>query len=252
MLNVVKQFSMTFDLNSSKTLFEEAFMNLRQTNELPEIYVEYYPYVNTNHTIRFRGNKINVRLSDTFETAPREIHRALAYILIAKLLRIKLRGNEKKSYLNFVRSDEFQKIALRRKKERGKKRLTSPQGKNYDLSLLFAELNQFYFDSELKKPDLSWSLRPTFRRLGHHDPAHEAIIISKTLDRSNVPQYVVEFVLYHEMLHIKHPAIYRNGRRYTHTPDFRHDEVSFEFFEEADRWIEENAGRFEKYAKRNR
>ncbi|MEO6588193.1 MAG: M48 family peptidase, partial [Pyrinomonadaceae bacterium] len=93
----------------------------------------------------------------------------------------------------------------------------------------------------IKKPTLTWSLRGTFRRLGHHDAAHETIVISKSLDDKKVPRYVVEFVVFHEMLHIFHPAKIQNGRRYHHTPVFRRDEKKFAFYEESEKWIGNNS-----------
>ena len=60
---------------------------------------------------------------------------------------------------------------------------------------------------------------------------------------------MVEYVVYHEMLHIKHPTRFTNGRRYNHTPDFKRDEEEFAFFEEAEKWIEKNVGALKKKAK---
>jgi hypothetical protein len=58
------------------------------------------------------------------------------------------------------------------------------------------------------------------------------------LDSNDVPDYVVEYVLYHEMLHIKHPARLINGRRHRHTSAFRFDERKFVDYEKAQQWIE--------------
>ena len=48
----------------------------------------------------------------------------------------------------------------------------------------------------------------------------------------------MEYILYHEMLHIKHPARLINGRRYYHTSAFRQDERRFPHYEQAQRWLE--------------
>ncbi len=243
---------MEFDLKSSKIFFEEAFAKYRKTDETPDILVEYYPYVNTNHTIRFRENEIKVRISDTFRSAPAEIHHALAYILVAKLLRKRIPEEKFREYQSYIRTGEFLETAYERKRAKGRKMLSSPIGQRFDLEEMFSKLNGQYFEGSLEQPELSWSQRPTFRRLGHHDPAHNVIVISRSLDAGGVPQYVTEFVVYHEMLHLKHPVVFRNGRRYSHTAAFRRDEERFEFYEEAEDWIERNAGNLRKYAKRKR
>ena len=67
---------------------------------------------------------------------------------------------------------------------------------------------------------------------------HDHITISKTLDSLDVPEWFVEYILYHEMLHIKHPARLINGRRYYHTTAFRVDERRFPYNQEAQQWLE--------------
>ena len=105
--------------------------------------------------------------------------------------------------------------------------ISSAQGEAYDLDRMFAKLNRRLFDGELAKPTLTWSQRRTRNILGHHDRVYDTITISKTLDSPEVPEWFVEYILYHEMLHIKHPARMINGRRYYHTSAFRLDERRF-------------------------
>jgi hypothetical protein len=126
-------------------------------------------------------------------------------------------------------------IARRR---RGRKVISSAQGETYELEKMFAKLNRKYFGGELSKPTLTWSKRKTRTILGHHDRVYDTITISKTLDSDDVPEWFVEYVLYHEMLHIKHAARFINGRRYYHTSAFRHDERRFPQYEQAQRWME--------------
>ncbi|NNE67726.1 MAG: M48 family peptidase [Pyrinomonadaceae bacterium] len=234
---------------TAKKFYVEAFKALRKNHAAPEIVVEYYPYVNTNHTIRIRNEKIYVRISDTFENAPESAHRALAYILVGKLLNKNIPSELRNIYKRFVQEDSFAALALEKKRLRGTKRITSPVGERFDLEEVFRKLNAEYFDRDLEMPELSWSERPTFRRLGHHDEAHNTIIISRSLDKRGVPEFVLEFVMYHEMLHVFHPPVYKNGRRHVHTPAFKADEQRFLFYEEAEEWIAENAGNFRKYAR---
>jgi hypothetical protein len=106
---------------------------------------------------------------------------------------------------------------------------------------MFSDLNARYFGGRIERPLLSWSHRPTRRVLGHHDHVHRAIIISRTLDNAAVPRFVVEYVLYHEMLHVKHPARIISGRTVYHGRAFRDDERLFERFDEALKWLEKIA-----------
>jgi hypothetical protein len=181
-----------------------------------------------------------------------EVHKALAYILVAKVLGRKVPADARRFYRQYLDNKDFQNKAFEHKRQNGKKIITSSAGKVYDLENIFGKLNLIYFQNEIPKPMLSWSQRKTYRRLGHHDPVHDAIIISKSLDERNVPKYVVEYVMYHEMLHIKHPAIHRNGRRCVHTPIFKRDEEKFAYFQQAEKWIEENALKIKRKVRRAR
>jgi len=65
-----------------------------------------------------------------------------------------------------------------------------------------------------------------------------------------VPLYVVEFIVFHEMLHVYHPTLQRDGRHYNHTPQFRRDEKKFAHYETAESWIEQNAKSFKVKSKK--
>jgi hypothetical protein len=74
---------------------------------------------------------------------------------------------------------------------------------------------------------MSWSQTKTRRILGHYDPAHNAIIISRIFDHVAVPRYVLEYIVYHEMLHLKHPVRLRGSRRCVHSAEFQAEEKLF-------------------------
>jgi predicted metal-dependent hydrolase len=238
------------ELELFKKFYENAFQNLDRNRQIPEIEVRFYPYVGINHTIRVRKGKVFVRLAELSEPAPEEIHKALAFILVGKLLRKKIPPQAVQIYREFVKTQEIQAIAAANKRAKGRKVITSSTGEIYDLEKIFHKLNLVYFKSSVSKPTLTWSARKTYRILGHHDAAHETIVISKSLDNKKVPKYVVEFVVFHEMLHIFHPTTHRNGRRYNHTAQFRRDERKFAYFEEAESWIERNVRNLKRQAKR--
>lgn len=239
-------------LNHESIIFfyREAFQIFNGKQQIPEIEVRFYPYVGINHTIRVRDGKVFVRLAELCEAAPPEIHKALAFILVGKLLRKKIAPEASQTYHKFIKSAEIQAKADANKRVRGRKVITSSKGETYDLENIFRKLNLIYFQGSIAKPTLSWSARKTYRILGHHDATHETIIISRSLDAEKVPKYVVEFVLFHEMLHIFYPTIFRNGRRYNHTPQFRRHERRFAYFQEAENWIARNVKNLKRQTKR--
>jgi predicted metal-dependent hydrolase len=74
---------------------------------------------------------------------------------------------------------------------------------------------------------MGWSPNKTRRILGHYDPAHNAIVISRIFDHPAVPRCAVEYIVYHEMLHLKHPVRMRGSRRCVHSAEFQAEENLF-------------------------
>ena len=69
--------------------------------------------------------------------------------------------------------------------------------------------------------------------MGHYQPAADTVMISITLDDPGVPDYAIDLVMYHELLHKKMGAQQINGRRYAHTETFREEERKFRYYAEA-------------------
>ncbi|HEY0324157.1 MAG TPA: SprT-like domain-containing protein [Pyrinomonadaceae bacterium] len=219
-------------------LFADSFRQLGSNRPVPEIEVRFYPYAGLHHTIRVRSGRVYVRLSDICSDAPQSVLRAIAFTLVAKLLSKRVPEVHQRIYRDYACSSQVLRASDIARRRRGRKIVSSARGRFYDLEKLFDRLNRLYFGGEIEKPTLTWSQRRTRRILGHHDSVHETIVISKTLDARDVPDWFVEYILYHEMLHIKHPARIIDGRRYYHTNAFRADERRFPRYEEAQLWLE--------------
>jgi len=224
-------------------VFHEAFRQLDRSGtrlrpEVTAIDVKFYPYAGLHHTIRVRAGRVHVRVSDLFKTAPPEVIRALALVLVARLLSRKPPRVQERIYRSYAFRPELLRASDLARRERGRKVISSATGRVYDLDRIFARLNRRYFDGEIEKPVLTWSQRPAKSILGHHDAAHDTITISKILDAREVPEWFVEYILFHEMLHIKHPARIINGRRYYHTAPFRAEEKTFSRYRHAQEWLD--------------
>jgi hypothetical protein len=219
-------------------IFADAFRQLAPGRPIPDIEVRFYPYAGLNHTIRLRAGRVYVRISDVFRDAPLNVHRALAFILVAKLQRKRTPEVHERVYRDFAFAPEVQRAADLARRRRGRKVISSARGRHYDLDRMFDRLNRRHFDGGLEKPTLTWSQRRTRRILGHHDPVHETIVVSKTLDAADVPEWFVEYILFHEMLHIKHPARLIKGRRFYHTKAFRAEEERYPYYQQAQDWLD--------------
>jgi len=208
-------------------IFQEAYSQLRPASSLPEIKIEFFAFANINNTIRLRNGRLLVRLSDLLEGAPDAVLRAIAHILLAKMYRQPVDRGHAARYRRYVASREIVRQAHLVRQIRGRKRLRPARGRYYDLDAIFEELNTRFFHGLMARPRMSWSQTRTRRILGHYDPAHNAIIISRIFDHFAVPQYVVEYIVYHEMLHLKHPVKLKGSRRCVHSAEFQAEEKLF-------------------------
>ena len=111
------------------------------------------------------------------------------------------------------------------------------RGKFYDLEEVFDRVNRDYFAGQMAKPRLSWNRIFTKRKLAHYEPARDRVLVSLTLDDKRVPKFVVEFVMYHELLHKHHGEKWVNDRLVVHTPEFRQDERKFKLYEQVEQWL---------------
>lgn len=232
-----------------KKYYEEAFARLDSGKPVPEVEVSFYPYVGLNQTIRVRDGRVYVRIADMCRDMAADVHRALAYILVAKLLRRRVPREADEIYSKYVQSTEMRERSTERKRAQGRKIVTTHKGEFFDLDEIFENLNFWYFGGRLPKPVLTWSIRKTYRILAHHDSTHDTIVVSRSLDARDIPRFVVEYIVYHEMLHIHHPTVHHNGRRYNHTAAFRRDERRFPRYREAEDWIERSVRKLKRRAR---
>ncbi len=112
--------------------------------------------------------------------------------------------------------------------------LRGGRGRVHDLTASFIRVNREYFNGHVRGVTFTWG-RSSRRTLGHYDSAKRTIVISAILDRRRVPEYLVDFIVYHELLHHEIPTFYRNGRRVIHSPEFRKREKEFRRYSQARR-----------------
>jgi hypothetical protein len=214
-------------------VFEEEYRVLRPRAPIPPIAVRFRRFTSLNTTIRLRQGKIFVSLSDLIEGAPHSVIRAIAHILLAKLYKKPIDPAQNLRFKRFTTSAAVTRQTELIRHARGSKRYSGPQGHYYNLEEIFDSLNGRFFHGLLGRPDLTWSESAARRSLGHYDAAHNTIVVSRVFDRPSSPRYAIEYLLYHEMLHLKHPVRMRGLRRCVHSREFKADEARFPQLREA-------------------
>lgn len=218
-------------------VYARIFHQLRPRTPLPEIRIEFRRYANANAQVRLQNGALLVKLADTLAGAPAPVLEALAEILLCKLFRRPVPPESNDRYRRHLnRRDVRHSLDLVRR-IRGRKRVEGPQGARFHLDELFEELNFRYFHGLMARPILGWSPYASRTMLGHYDPSHNAIVLSRVLDKQNTPRLAVEYVLFHEMLHLRYPAEHTGVRRRVHTRAFKDAEKQFEGLAEAKRLL---------------
>jgi predicted metal-dependent hydrolase len=200
---------------------------------LPEFRIEFYPFANVNSNIKIREGRLKVRLSDLLEGAPESVLEAIAHILLAKIYRKPIEAAHTTRFRRYVSSHDMSAKAHLLRQVRGRKRIGSAKGLVYHLEEIFDELNRRFFHGLLAQPRMTWSQIRSRRSLAHYDPAHNAIVVSRIFDHPFVPRYAIEYILYHEMLHLKHPVKLRGSRRCVHGKEFQAEEKLFPHLNQA-------------------
>lgn len=218
-------------------LFQRIYTRLGCEGRPPEFIVDYHPYADLTHTIRLREGRAHVRISDALRGAPQTILEAAAAILLGRLYRRRVSAEFLNAYREFSYQSGVRKKLLRLRKARGRSVAHAPGGKNFDLERMFHQLNEKYFANSLPLPRLGWSRRVWRSQLGCFDPALHQIVINRELDKERVPEFVVAYVLYHEMLHQKHPVRFARCRRESHSVEFRREEKKFAEYQAAMKFL---------------
>jgi len=219
-------------------IFRAAHLQLKPRTAVPTIHVEYFPFAGLTHTARFRDSKLWIRISDLFRDAPSNVLQSLALILLAKIYRRTVDDAHHQNYRSFILGAVMQERARSARTIRGRgPRPAVPKGKWQNLEANFERLNVTYFEGKLERPRLAWSATRSRRILGRYDATHRTVFISLLFDSPRVPDFVLDFVLYHELLHVKHPSRAINCRMQTHTPEFRDEERRFENYQKATEWL---------------
>ena len=192
-------------------LAEQAFNELFPDKNLEEYQFQvkytdrFKPY---NANVRYRRNSLQFNLSKKWRTISREIQIGLIQGLMLRVFKEKNNTINMDLYNNFMRNLHI-----------------SVQKTNTDpiLEESFDRINEKYFFGLLEKPNLAW--HNSIRRLGSYEYGSDTISISKVLSEDSD---LMNYVVYHEMLHKKFKFNSSNGRTCHHTKEFKEMERKFE------------------------
>jgi len=186
-------------------LIEESYSRLYQNGQSNRDTILKYSgrFSDYNANIKLTPSKIIVNMSKKWRHIDKEIKIGLVQELLCKIFRSKKNTMNIELYHNFIKNLDLV----------GHEREVDPE-----LLKSFDRMNNIFFFNSMDYPNLRWGNK-SFRVLGVYDYQTDTITMSSALKKS--PLEVIDYVMYHEMLHKKFKYNHKNGKSYHHTPEFR-------------------------------
>jgi hypothetical protein len=216
-------------------VFERVFRRFGLRQPPPGFGVDFRPYAGMRSSIRLKDSLARVHISDLLADAPPLVLEALAEILLSNVYRRRPSREARECYLAYVLSPRIRRKTEAARRKRGRKHLLESRGRHFDLAEILEALKRRFFRNQLPPLRVGWTLRRSRTILGHYDSAHRTISISRWLDSPRVPRYLVEYLVFHEMLHAIYPVERDGHRRIVHSRRFRAAEKKFPKYVEARR-----------------
>lgn len=179
-------------------------------------------------SVREKQNDISVRLHRIFLNADKRV-------LDEVVSFVKKKSGKTPAIREFI--CKYQDCLKARKSRRVP---LNPSGKFYNLVEIFNALNREYFNSRISAR-ITWGKRsPRYtvknRTLGSYRKETNTIRINPVLDSNRVRRYVIEFIVYHEMLHAAIDTALQNGRMRIHSKEFKQRERIYKHYHKAIAW----------------
>lgn len=120
------------------------------------------------------------------------------------------------------------------------------QGNVYNLQKIYDDLNREYFHGKLNLT-ITWFGKPSHPRnrnritFGLFYASLKLIKINRMLDSPSFPEYLLYYIVYHEMVHHICPSYFdEEGIHRIHSREFIQQEKKFRYYHLAQSWIKEN------------
>ncbi len=222
-----------------------AFNSAAKILKLEEYFVKarFHGYAGLKSTVYADANKIiTAKVSDGFRGASEEAALGLALELLSKAFRKRVPEEAWRfveAYDNAFDGKSAMSLHDSLRRTRGRKRTGDSYGKAFDLQDVLAKVVKEYpftFNG-VGRPGIHWSRKRSRQRLAFYDSAFNDIVVSRAFDSPKVPAYVIEYLVFHEMLHAKHDVEFGRRKR-VHHQRFRKDERRFAFYKEANAFLD--------------
>ncbi|MBU0757206.1 MAG: hypothetical protein KKF44_04020 [Nanoarchaeota archaeon] len=162
-----------------------------------------------NANVRYSDRELRFRLSYKWKEISPELKTGLVQNLLNKVFKTNVKSIDIDMYNIFLK----------------KVHITIPKTETDPvLENSFNKVNDRYFYGMIERPNLRWGT-DSLSKLGSYEYGTDSITISKIMAEDEM---LLDYVMYHEILHKKLKFKDKNGRSYHHTREFRAKEKDFE------------------------
>ncbi len=175
-----------------------------------------------NANIQMRWNLIKINLNLQWKDIDEEIKIGLIQNLLLKVFqkRKKISTPNIELYNNFIKQIPV---------------LTPKTRSDPMLEDSFHRINEKFFETNIEQPNLKWGT-DSRRKLACYNFHNDTITVS-TLFEDARPE-ILDYLMYHELLHKYHQFEQKNGRSSYHSPKFKRDEAKYPEFKLIEKEIE--------------
>jgi len=127
-----------------------------------------------------------------------------------------------------------------------RKRVLPPRGRFFDLGEVLGRILGEFFPASAPV-EIGWSHQIQRRLMGkwieNPAPLPNVVLINRLLDSPEVPEYYLDFLVFHELLHETFGVARCGGRWVHHSSEFRERERLFPHYSRAAEWERDNVDR---------
>jgi hypothetical protein len=205
--------------------------------EVRSVRVRFFPFRSTLYSFKYKRSQVQVKFHLAFRRASDAVILQAARLMLCRS-RVERQKIQRKEYDRFIRSIPHTDFKLPGARKSVRTSL-SPDGVHRHLADSFQRVNEIYFKTQLKQPELCWSPVHARRILGSYQARNDRLIISRVFDSPKVPEFVLDFLMYHELLH-KFLGIGErsDGKRCLHGHEFKVLERRFHRYGEAKAFLD--------------
>ena len=229
---IIKNIGNTFDVDISRV-----FDSVSRELGVGRSSASFRRYAELKHTWCRRDGSTSYQISDYMENVPEDVIESLAWYLVSKAFDIDMPDGKPRQYIECIGSKEFWQSRRDLYLSRARNLSVDPQGMHRDLKIVFDYVNSSYFRDKIREPTLAWVRESPAKRLGFYFEPLNILAVNRAFDSEGVPRFVLEFVVYHELLHHVDAVSGRRNRRVHHTKRFREQERMFSSYAEAEKWL---------------